>query len=155
MRRAREHAEGNSPDLQEEHVATHADSNFSARSSVKLEPIVCDTPAIAWQVFERIQSVKVIDGDLRDGLGIGKAQIDSNAAATLRIDLFASPEGDAATRWTKVEFKRLASGERLSSTGDRDAFVLVVVCPKHSVPPARGAIACCRPIRLPSKLPVH
>ena len=78
------------------------------------EPIVCDTPTVARQVVERIQSVEVIDGDLCDGLWFGQAQIDRNAAATLFIDLLASPERHTATRWTEVELKGLAPGKWLS-----------------------------------------
>src|SRR5207247_5935069 len=95
-----------------------------------LEPIVGDTPTVAWQVFERIQSVKAIDWYFCDGLWFSQAQIDRNTTATVFIDAFASPKHHTATRWTKVELKCFASGKWLSLAGDVNALVLIVVCPK-------------------------
>jgi hypothetical protein len=40
---------------------------------LSLEPIVGDTPTVAWQVLELVQSVKVIDWYLRDDLWFGQA----------------------------------------------------------------------------------
>lgn len=62
-----------------------------------LEPVVDDAPTVAWQVLERIQAVEVIDRYLCDGLWLRQAQIDRNAATTLRVNLFPSPKCHAAT----------------------------------------------------------
>jgi hypothetical protein len=124
-------------------------------SGSALEPIVHDASTVAWQVFKRVQAIKVIDWYVCDGPWIGQAQIDRNAATTLFIDLLTSPKGHAATRWTKVKLKCLAPCEKLSLARDLNAFVFVVVSPKYSIPPARRAIACRCSIRVACKLPLH
>jgi hypothetical protein len=120
-----------------------------------LEPVVRDTPTVALQVFERIQSVKVIDWYAGDSLWLGQAQIDRHAATTVFVDLLASPERDATTRRTKVKLKLVASDERLSLARDLDALVLIIVCPKYAVPSARRAVACRCTIRPTRKRPPH
>jgi hypothetical protein len=73
-----------------------------------LEPIVSDTATVSWQVFERVESVEVVDGYLCHSVGLGETQIHGNAAAPMFILALPAPECDAATRGAKVELKCLA-----------------------------------------------
>jgi len=54
-----------------------------------------------------------------------------------------------------MELERSASRKRLSLARYLYAFILVVVRPKHSIPPARSAVACRCTIGLAGELPLH
>jgi hypothetical protein len=79
-----------------------------------LEPVISDTSTVAWQIFERIQPVKVVDGYLCHKVGFGETKVDGDAAAPLFISPLRTPEGDTAANGTEMEFNRFAPDVRLS-----------------------------------------
>jgi hypothetical protein len=46
-----------------------------------LEPIITDTATIARQRLESVEPVKTLDGNARDRIGLGHAQIDADPNA--------------------------------------------------------------------------
>jgi hypothetical protein len=56
-----------------------------------LKPHICDTSAITRQIIEFIQTVKVVDGQVKNSLGLGEPDIDSNAPSTVWLEMQATP----------------------------------------------------------------
>ena len=107
--------------------------------SRNLEPVVSDASAVPRQVVERIQSVKVVDRDLRHHVGFGETQVYGDTAASGIVLPLRQPECHAATRWAEVKLDGLASYVSPSFAGDLDAFIEIVIGPKPSISPTDRA----------------
>src|SRR5262252_6115023 len=118
-----------------------------------LEPVIGDASAVARQIFERVESIEVIDGHLRHGFGFGKTQVDRDASASLLVLLPRAPERDAAAGRTEVELDCVTSNVGLRLAGHLDALALVVIRPQHAVAPAYRAITGSCSVGLAFELP--
>ena len=119
-----------------------------------LEPVINNAPPVARQIFKCIQTVKVIDWDLRDRFWFSQTQIDGGAA-TLLICFPCSPERNATASGTEVELKCFASDVSLSLAGNFNAFALVVVGPERAVAATRDAVTRRCAVGLTLKLPAN
>ena len=72
----------------------------------QLEPEVPNTSSVPRQVLPLVQSVEVVDREVRYGLQLSQAQIDRNPAATLFIWLQRAPVRDASAFRAEVKSKR-------------------------------------------------
>lgn len=96
---------------------------------IELEPQVCDTPAISWQVFKLVQTIEVIDWDAGNGFRLSQSKVDRNSSLAFWCQLLATPECDAATCRAEVKLDTAASNVRLGGPGDFDALTLEIVDP--------------------------
>lgn len=76
-----------------------------------------------------------------NGLRLGQAQVDGDAALAFRVKRPGAPEGDAAAVGAEVEFDGLAADVGLAGSGDMNTLAFVVIGPEHAVAAADGAVA--------------
>src|SRR5512134_2507151 len=110
------------------------------RCQGRLEPIIGNTSSISRQIFEGIETIEMVDGNMRHGSGFGQAQVHGDAAATFLVRFLPSPKRDAATPRAEVEFDRLASNVGLGRSGDIDSLAFVVIGPQRSIAVTDAAV---------------
>src|SRR4029450_10473175 len=108
------------------------------------EPVVSHAAAVSWQVFERVQPVKVVDGYPCHIVRLGEAKIHGDAAAPLFVNLLRAPESHTPANRAEVEFNRFASYVGASRSGDVDSCVLVIIGPQSAVASTYRAAASSR-----------
>jgi len=124
-----------------------SESNHRSRCSrggvetTRSEPVIPDAAAVARQVIESVQPVKMVDGHMGNGLRFGQAQVDGDTALAFRGEGLGSPEGDAAAVGAEMEFDGLAPDVGLAGARDVDALAFVVIGPEYAVAAADGAVA--------------
>ena len=93
------------------------------------------------------------DRHLSDGVRLGEAQVNGDAAAARLILLLRAPEGYASANGTEVELDCFTSDIRLGGARDLNSFIFVVIRPEYAVAPTYGAVAGCCAVGLPFELP--
>src|SRR4029453_846520 len=104
------------------------------------EPISQNASSIARQVFEGVETLKMVNRQMRDSLRFGHAQIHGDSTPPLLVGFKPSPIRHAATFWAEMKLDRLAPNVRLGRTRNLDPLPFVVVGPQRSVATAHGAI---------------
>src|SRR5687767_5482060 len=120
-----------------------------------LEPVVGNTAPVSGKIVERVQSIEVVDGDLRHGVRLCKTQVHGDPQPSFLVPLQPAPEGHAAAGGAKVKFEGLAPDIRLRLARDLDAFILKVVCPEDAITSARRAVAGRCTVGLAVEYPPH
>ena len=125
------------------------------RGSDGSEPVVRNASSIPWQVFERAETVEMVNWDLRHSFGFGQAQIHCDAPPPLLVCLKRSPIRHAAALGTEVKLNRLATNVSLGRTRNVDAFAFMVIGPQHPVSTTHGAVARRGRLRDSAESPAH
>ena len=105
------------------------------------EPIVRNAPSISRQIFERIETIEVVNGDRRNLPRFRQAQVHGDATAPCLVKLPRSPKCHAAAVRAEVELDCLSPDVALGRAGDIDSFALIVICPERPVAATNSAIA--------------
>ena len=83
-----------------------------------LKPHVGYAFTVSRQVFEFVESVKVVNRNSGDWPGLRQAKVHSNTSLSVRRELLASPVGNTSTGWTKVELHAFAANVRIGTSRD-------------------------------------
>jgi len=137
------------------HVDADLRSHPTNRGSGASGPIIRNASSISRQVFERAETVEMVNWDLRHSFRFGQPQIHRDAPSPFFGCLKRSPIRHAAALGTEVKLNRVATNVCLGRTRNVDTFAFIVIGPQHPVPTTHGAIA--RRCRLgdSAESPVH
>jgi hypothetical protein len=108
------------------------------------EPQVADAAAVAREVLEGVEAIKVIDGQMRNRSGFGEAQVDGDAPSAVVVEAKATPADDTSAPGAEVDLeRRIRPVARVDGRRPRnlDSLAFVVVDPQHPIPSTQRAIA--------------
>jgi len=92
------------------------------------------------EIFETIQSIEVVNGQVGDWPGLGQAQIDRQSSPSRLLQFESAPTHHASAGGAEVEAQRLAANVRLRRPTDVYVFPFIPVNPQNAISSAGGAI---------------
>jgi hypothetical protein len=78
----------------------------ASRATRSSEPHVSDAAAVAREVIEGFEPVKVIDGEMRNRPSLGQAQVDGDAPSAVFFEAKAAPADDTSATTAEVDLDR-------------------------------------------------
>src|SRR4051794_3879436 len=70
------------------------------------EPEIADAPTVGWKITERIQSIEVIDRQMRDRVRWGEPQVDRHAPPPVLLKPQTTPAQHVPAGWAEVDLER-------------------------------------------------
>lgn len=104
------------------------------------EPIIGDASTVLRQIFGGVESVVTDNGNSRNSLQGGQAQVDPHGAPRIFAVLQASPIRHAAAARAKMKYDPPSLRVGLSRAGDVNTIPLIVIGPQRPVAMTRRAI---------------